>query len=115
MLGWTATPASTAFLATLDWYRAALTEFPVERDTVLGELLQTVVSLQQSRSFLFPSRHGLQVPRANRDAVYLAIDRELGRAGRSEEKFSRKKKGELGSPPRPTTKNEELKLPKEEL
>ena len=57
LLGWTATPASTAFLATMDWYRAALTEFPAERDTVLGELLQTVVSLPEKidHSFAFTS------------------------------------------------------------
>merc|ERR1712181_190147 len=45
------------------------------------------------------------VPKRNRDLVYLAIDRELAKEGKSEEKFARKKKGDLGW--LPTTKNKE--------
>ena len=34
-----------------------------------------------------------------RDAVYLAIDRELTKLGHKEEKYAKKKKGDLGSLP----------------
>ena len=38
----------------------------------------------------------------SRDAVYLAIDRELTKMGHKEEKYAKKKKGDLGSLPTKT-------------
>lgn len=81
MLGFTPTSAEEAFKATLAWYEEAFVKFPSNRDSILTDLFQTAI------------------PKENRDAVYLAIDRELTRMGHTEEKYAKKKKGDLGSLP----------------
>ena len=43
----------------------------------------------------------------SRDKVYLAIDRELNKLGHSEEKYAKKKKGDIGA--LPTVSSEEKK------
>jgi len=75
------TNSEEAFEKTLAWYEEAFHKFPTQRDIILSELFQTAV------------------PKQNRDAVYLAIDRELTRMGHTEEKYAKKKKGDLGSLP----------------
>ena len=42
-----------------------------------------------------------------RDAVYLAIDRELTKMGHKEEKYAKKKKGDLGSLPVMTRRSDD--------
>jgi len=81
------TPAEQAFRETLAWYDEAFVKFPAHRDSVLTELFQTAI------------------PKQNRDKVYLAIDRELTRLGHSEEKYAKKKKGDIGA--LPTVSSEE--------
>ena len=90
MLDFAPTPADRAFEETLAFYKKAFVDFPEERDEVLTELFKTAV------------------PKKNRDLVYLAIDRELGKEGKIEEKFARKKKGDLGGLPTKTKDREEL-------
>jgi len=89
MLDFEPTPADEAFEETLLFYKKAFADFPEERDVVLTELFKTAV------------------PKRNRDLVYLAIDRELAKAGKSEEKFARKKKGDLGGLPTTANKDKE--------
>ena len=43
----------------------------------------------------------------SRDAVYLAIDRELTKLGHSDPKYANKKKGDLGSLPTVAKKSDE--------
>jgi len=93
MLGFVPTSADATFEATLAFYKKAFVEFPKERDMVLTELFKTAV------------------PKTNKDLVYLAIDRELSKEGKSEEKFARKRKGELGG--LPTKEKETRKQEKE--
>ena len=81
MLNFKPTKAEEAFKRTLNWYEDAFHKFPTQRDIILSELFKTAV------------------PKENRDAVYLAIDRELTKTGHTEEKYARKKKGDLGSLP----------------
>lgn len=50
-----------------------------------------------------------------RDAVYLAIDRELTKMGHKEEKYAKKKKGDLGSLPTVTRRADESDKNKDEL
>ena len=53
-----------------------------------------------------------------RDKVYLAIDRELTARGYTEDKYAKKKKGDIGSLPTVTSNKEagpEVKTKKEEL
>ena len=95
MLDFEPTPADEAFEETLLFYKKAFADFPEERDEVLTELFKTAV------------------PKRNRDLVYLAIDRELAKAGKSEEKFARKKKGDLGG--LPTANKDNKDKDKEEL
>eukprot|EP00092_Neocalanus_flemingeri_P007876 GFUD01008502.1.p1 GENE.GFUD01008502.1~~GFUD01008502.1.p1 ORF type:complete len:411 (-),score=89.31 GFUD01008502.1:138-1370(-) len=75
------TSAVEAFEKTMAWYEEAFVKYPTQRDIILSELFQTAV------------------PKQNRDAVYLAIDRELTKMGHTEEKYAKKKKGDLGSLP----------------
>merc|ERR1712080_488471 len=89
MLDFEPTPADRAFEETLMFYKKAFADFPEERDEVLTELFKTAV------------------PKRNRDLVYLAIDRELAKAGKTEEKFARKKKGDLGGFPTAANKDKE--------
>lgn len=88
MLDFVPTSADEAFKESLAFYKEAFINFPKERDAVLTELFKSAV------------------PKARRDLVYLAIDRELGKAGKSEEKFAKKKKGELGGLPRKEEREE---------
>jgi len=81
ILNFKPTKAEEAFKNTLSWYEDAFYKFPTQRDIILSELFKTAV------------------PKENRDAVYLAIDRELTKTGHTEEKYARKKKGDLGSLP----------------
>ena len=90
MLDFAPTPADRAFEETLAFYKKAFVDFPEERDEVLTELFKTAV------------------PKKNRDLVYLAIDRELSKEGKIEEKFARKKKGDLGGLPTKAKDREEL-------
>jgi len=90
LLDFAPTPADKAFEETLAFYKKAFVDFPEERDEVLTELFKTAV------------------PKKNRDLVYLAIDRELGKEGKIEEKFARKKKGDLGGLPTKAKDREEL-------
>ena len=90
MLDFEPTPADQAFEETLQFYKKAFADFPEERDAVLTELFKTAV------------------PKRNRDLVYLAIDRELAKEGKSEEKFARKKKGDLGGLPTANKNKDEL-------
>jgi len=84
------TSAEEAFKKTLAWYEEAFAKYPTQRDIILSELFQTAV------------------PKQNRDAVYLAIDRELTKMGHTEEKYAKKKKGDLGSLPSAAEIKEEL-------
>jgi len=88
MLSFKPTTAEEAFQATLAWYEEAFHKFPTQRDVVLSELFQTAV------------------PKQNRDALYLAIDRELTKTGHTEEKYAKKKKGDIGSLPTTDNKDE---------
>jgi len=105
MLGFRPTPADDAFKATLEWYEDAFVKFPSNRDSILTDMFQTVI------------------PKENRDAVYIAIDRELGKLGHKEEKYAKKKKGDLGSLPTVSKKSslmddeakKDKNKPKEEL
>jgi len=81
VLNFKPTSADEAFEKTIAWYEEAFAKYPTQRDEILSELFQTAI------------------PKQNRDAVYLAIDRELTKVGRTEEKYAKKKKGELGSLP----------------
>ena len=45
----------------------------------------------------------------SRDKVYLAIDRELNKLGHSEEKYAKKKKGDIGALPTVKVSSEEKK------
>jgi len=94
------TTADEAFKETLAWYEEAFVKFPSHRDSVLTELFQTAI------------------PKDKRDKVYLAIDRELTARGHSEDKYAKKKKGDIGSLPTVTSNKEagpEVKTKKEEL
>ena len=88
MLDFEPTPADQAFEETLAFYKKAFVDFPDERDEILTELFKTAV------------------PKRSRDFVYLAIDRELAKEGKTEEKFARKKIGDLGGLPTADKKEE---------
>ena len=45
----------------------------------------------------------------SRDKVYLAIDRELNKLGQTEEKYAKKKKGDIGALPTVKVSSEEKK------
>merc|ERR1719427_748782 len=81
VLNFKPTSADEAFEKTIAWYEEAFAKYPTQRDEILSELFQTAI------------------PQQNRDAVYLAIDRELTKVGRTEEKYAKIKKGQLGSLP----------------
>eukprot|EP00092_Neocalanus_flemingeri_P042358 GFUD01046238.1.p1 GENE.GFUD01046238.1~~GFUD01046238.1.p1 ORF type:complete len:169 (+),score=60.97 GFUD01046238.1:76-507(+) len=83
------TSAVEAFEKTMAWYEEAFVKYPTQRDIILSELFQTAV------------------PKQNRDAVYLAIDRELTKMGHTEEKYAKKKKGDLGSLPSAVPENKD--------
>ena len=99
MLGFTPTPADEAFKATLDWYKEAFVKFPSHRDSILTDLFQTAIPKENRSSNIFLGDLQFLPRTVFRDAVYLAIDRELTKLGHKEEKYAKKKKGDLGSLP----------------
>ena len=99
MLGFTPTPADEAFKATLDWYKEAFVKFPSHRDSILTDLFQTAIPKENRSSNIFWGDLQFLPRTVFRDAVYLAIDRELTKLGHKEEKYAKKKKGDLGSLP----------------
>ena len=99
MLGFTPTPADEAFKATLDWYKEAFVKFPSHRDSILTDLFQTAIPKENRSLNIFLGDLQFLPRTVFRDAVYLAIDRELTKLGHKEEKYAKKKKGDLGSLP----------------
>ena len=98
MLGFARTSAEEAFKATLAWYEEAFVKFPSNRDSILTDLFQTAIP-KENRFVLRNIKIDSSLDYCFRDAVYLAIDRELTRMGHTEEKYAKKKKGDLGSLP----------------
>ena len=98
MLGFVPTSAEEAFKATLAWYEEAFVKFPSNRDSILTDLFQTAIP-KENRFVLRTALIDSSLDYCFRDAVYLAIDRELTRMGHTEEKYAKKKKGDLGSLP----------------
>ena len=76
-LGFAPTHLDEAFRQTIDWYKARFAQSTVEREEIISRLLHHAV------------------PAKKRDQLYLAVDRELSKAGVTVNQYRKKRKGEL--------------------
>lgn len=77
-LGFKPTPVETAFKKTIEWYDQALVTMDSFREEMLTRMITYVV------------------PREKKDKLYLAVEAELEKHGIVNEKYRKKRKGDIG-------------------